>query len=73
MTDDPDTVYHLRGVPDERIDIDIDTTGVALLVPLTFSSSSLGWRADWLFTAPRNAQPRRGLLMSSSLSPPDPP
>ena len=29
---DPDTVYHLRGVPDERIDIDIDTTGVALLV-----------------------------------------
>ena len=29
---DPDTVYHLAGVPDERIDIDIDTTGVALLV-----------------------------------------
>ena len=27
---DPDIVYHLRGVPDERIDIDIDTTGVAL-------------------------------------------
>jgi LmbE family N-acetylglucosaminyl deacetylase len=29
---DPDTVYHLRGVPDERIDIDTDTTTVALLV-----------------------------------------
>jgi hypothetical protein len=28
--------------------------------PLTFSSSSLGWRADWLFTAPRNALPHRG-------------
>lgn len=29
---DPDVVYHLRGVPDERIDIDIDTGPVARLV-----------------------------------------
>ena len=29
---DPTMVYHLRGVPDERIDIAIDTTGVAPLV-----------------------------------------
>jgi LmbE family N-acetylglucosaminyl deacetylase len=29
---DPNTVYHLRGVPDERIDIDIDTGQVAPLV-----------------------------------------
>ena len=29
---DPTLVYHLRGVPDEMIDIDIDTTAVAPLV-----------------------------------------
>jgi LmbE family N-acetylglucosaminyl deacetylase len=29
---DPNTVYHLRGVPDETIDIDIDTSAVAPLV-----------------------------------------
>jgi hypothetical protein len=29
---DPNTVYHLRGVPDESIDIDIDTSAVAPLV-----------------------------------------
>lgn len=29
---DPNTVYHPRGVPDDRIDIDIDTSAVAPLV-----------------------------------------
>lgn len=29
---DPTVVYHLRGVPDERLDIDVDTSGVAALV-----------------------------------------
>ena len=26
---DPTRIYHLRGIPDERIDVDIDTCGVA--------------------------------------------
>ena len=29
---DPNTMYHLRGVPDDLIDIDIDTSSVAPLV-----------------------------------------
>jgi len=40
---DPDTVYHLRGVSDERIDIDIDTTGVALLVRRAMQEHRTQW------------------------------
>ncbi len=40
---DPTVVYHLRGVPDERIDIDIDTTGVARLV----RDAMLEHRTQW--------------------------
>jgi hypothetical protein len=38
------------------------------MTPLTFSSSNLtgpGWRADQLFSVPRNARPRWALLTSS--------
>jgi hypothetical protein len=42
------------------------------VTPLTFSSSSLGCRADRLSTVPRNALPRWALLISSGLSTPDP-
>ena len=41
---DPDIVYHLRGVPDERIDIDIDTTGVALLVRRAMLEHRTQWK-----------------------------
>jgi hypothetical protein len=34
---------HLRGVPDERIDIDIDTTGVALLVRRAMQEHHTQW------------------------------
>ena len=40
---DPDTVYHLRGVPDERIDIDIDTTHVAPLVRRAMQEHRTQW------------------------------
>ena len=40
---DPDTVYHLRGVPDERIDIDIDTTEVAPLVRRAMQEHRTQW------------------------------
>ena len=40
---DPDTVYHLRGVPDERIDIDIDTSTVAPLVRRAMQEHRTQW------------------------------
>ena len=40
---DPDTVYHLRGVPDERIDIDIDTATVAPLVRRAMQEHRTQW------------------------------
>lgn len=40
---DPDTVYHLRGIPDERIDIDIDTTEVAPLVRRAMQKHRSQW------------------------------
>jgi LmbE family N-acetylglucosaminyl deacetylase len=40
---DPDTVYHLRGVPDERIDIDIDTAEVAPLVRRAMQEHRTQW------------------------------
>jgi hypothetical protein len=36
-------VSHLRGVPDERIDIDIDTTGVALRVRRAMQEHRTQW------------------------------
>jgi LmbE family N-acetylglucosaminyl deacetylase len=40
---DPNTVYHLRGVPDERIDIDIDTAPVAPLVRRAMQEHRSQW------------------------------
>ena len=40
---DPTVVYHLRGVPDELIDIDIDTSSVAPLV----RTAMLEHRTQW--------------------------
>jgi LmbE family N-acetylglucosaminyl deacetylase len=40
---DPDTVYHLRGVPDEQIDIEIDTSSVAPRV----RAAMLEHRTQW--------------------------
>jgi LmbE family N-acetylglucosaminyl deacetylase len=40
---DPDTVYHLRGVPDDSIDIDVDTSSVAPLV----RAAMLEHRTQW--------------------------
>ena len=40
---DPDTVYHLRGVPDEPIDIDIDTSAVAPLVRRAMQEHRTQW------------------------------
>jgi LmbE family N-acetylglucosaminyl deacetylase len=40
---DPNTVYHLRGVPDERIDIDINTTEVAPLVRRAMQEHRTQW------------------------------
>ena len=40
---DPDTVYHLRGVPDEQIDIDIDTAHVAALVRRAMQEHRTQW------------------------------
>jgi LmbE family N-acetylglucosaminyl deacetylase len=39
----PDTVYHLRGVPDESIDIDIDTSAVAPLVRRAMQEHRTQW------------------------------
>src|SRR5918993_2079883 len=47
---DPNVVYHLRGVPDERIDIDIDTSHVAALVRLAMQEHRTQWE--------RREQPR---------------
>jgi LmbE family N-acetylglucosaminyl deacetylase len=40
---DPNTVYHLRGVPDEMIDIDIDTSAVAALVRRAMQEHRTQW------------------------------
>ncbi len=40
---DPTVVYHLRGVPDDRIDIDIDTGAVAGLVRLAMLEHRTQW------------------------------
>ena len=40
---DPNTVYHLRGVPDELIDIDIDTSAVAPLVRRAMQEHRTQW------------------------------
>ena len=40
---DPDTVYHLRGVPDESIDIDIDTSSVAPIVRRAMQEHRTQW------------------------------
>ena len=40
---DPNTVYHLRGVPDEMIDIDIDTSAVAGLVRRAMQEHRTQW------------------------------
>ena len=40
---DPHTVYHLRGVPDEMIDIDIDTSTVAPLVRRAMQEHRTQW------------------------------
>jgi len=40
---DPNTVFHLRGVPDERVDIDIDTTQVAALVRRAMQEHRTQW------------------------------
>jgi LmbE family N-acetylglucosaminyl deacetylase len=40
---DPNVVYHLRGVPDERIDIDIDTSHVAPLVRQAMQEHRTQW------------------------------
>jgi LmbE family N-acetylglucosaminyl deacetylase len=40
---DPGTVYHLRGVPDEMIDIDIDTAAVAPLVRKAMKEHRTQW------------------------------
>jgi LmbE family N-acetylglucosaminyl deacetylase len=40
---DPNTVYHLRGVPDESIDIDIDTSEVAPLVRRAMQEHRTQW------------------------------
>jgi LmbE family N-acetylglucosaminyl deacetylase len=40
---DPTLVYHLRGVPDEMIDIDIDTTAVAPLVRKAMQEHRTQW------------------------------
>src|SRR5918997_5408508 len=40
---DPNIVYHLRGVPDERIDIDINTTEVAPLVRRAMQEHRTQW------------------------------
>ena len=41
---DPETVYHLRGVPDSEIDIDIDTTGVAPRVRAAMREHRTQWK-----------------------------
>ncbi|MEA2460659.1 MAG: hypothetical protein QOH90_836 [Actinomycetota bacterium] len=40
---DPETVYHLRGVPDEDIDISIDTSGVAPRVRAAMREHRTQW------------------------------
>jgi hypothetical protein len=40
---DPDTVDDLRGIPDERIDVDIDTTDVAPLVAGAMQEHRTQW------------------------------
>jgi LmbE family N-acetylglucosaminyl deacetylase len=40
---DPNTVYHLRGVPDEMIDIDVDTSAVAALVRRAMQEHRTQW------------------------------
>jgi LmbE family N-acetylglucosaminyl deacetylase len=40
---DPNTVYHLRGVPDESIDIDIDTSAAAPLVRRAMQEHRTQW------------------------------
>ena len=40
---DPTVVYHLRGIPDESIDIDIDTSSVALLVRAAMREHRTQW------------------------------
>ncbi|HZD68652.1 MAG TPA: PIG-L family deacetylase [Actinomycetes bacterium] len=40
---DPTRIYHLRGIPDERIDVDIDTSGVAHRV----RAAMLEHRTQW--------------------------
>ena len=55
---DPDTVYHLRGVPDERIDIDIDTTGVAPLVRRAMQEHRTQWNDMNNPEAPRSSGSR---------------
>ena len=40
---DPTTVYHLRGVPDQMIDIDIDTSAVAPLVRRAMQEHRTQW------------------------------